>query len=270
MFIWVKKNLERLTIFGFGLVFFGFAVHNLWAGSLPDASAAFGMGFLCALYSSVARFKRFKGFGFEAELWEDKQREAEELIERLKGIVAIYSREIVLARVTQDRMDSGRGSWKERWKLFDEVTRGHEALGQKIDFSGLKAEVDTYFILDMAARLKEEIRMPILAGVTEAEGKIRAEFGAVVSDVERHSRKQAQLREVKTEQRGLFEVANNANVAERLLRWAQESQNALRSNFGVEITFDQDTLRKLREVSAAYQSRPVEVTGYLISLADGT
>jgi len=41
---------------------------------------------LCLIFVYLARFKRFKGLGIEAELWEDKQREAEQLIERLKPL----------------------------------------------------------------------------------------------------------------------------------------------------------------------------------------
>jgi hypothetical protein len=57
--------------------------------------------FLQFFYSNLARFKRFKGLGFEAELWEDKQKEAADLIDRLKNVVAIYSREVVMAQVSR-------------------------------------------------------------------------------------------------------------------------------------------------------------------------
>ena len=67
----------------------------------------FGLGFLSFIYANVARFKRFKGLGFEAELWEDKQKEAADLIERLREVVSIYSREVILGKVRAGRFANG-------------------------------------------------------------------------------------------------------------------------------------------------------------------
>jgi hypothetical protein len=89
VFKWVSNNWERVLFSCLGLIFLAFSVFYLKGRSVPESSASFAMGFLCFLFASVARFKRFKGLGFEAELWEDKQKEAAELIDRLKAIVAI-------------------------------------------------------------------------------------------------------------------------------------------------------------------------------------
>lgn len=62
------------------------------------------MAFFSFFYS---RLSQFKGFGFEAELWEDKTKEAEGLIERLKSVVEISTREIVLTKVMQGRWSDG-------------------------------------------------------------------------------------------------------------------------------------------------------------------
>ncbi len=75
------------------------------------------MAFFSFIYSNISRFKRFKGLGFEAELWEDKQKEAAQLIDRLKAMVTVYTREIVMQKVMQNRY-SGDGRWAESWKLY--------------------------------------------------------------------------------------------------------------------------------------------------------
>jgi hypothetical protein len=49
-----------------------------------QSSAALGFAFLYVVLLLLAKFKRFKGFGFEAEMWEQKQEEAAAIIENLK------------------------------------------------------------------------------------------------------------------------------------------------------------------------------------------
>ena len=51
-----------------------------------SAATALSFGFLLVVMLLLAKFRRFKGFGFEAEMWEEKQAEAENLIERLKAL----------------------------------------------------------------------------------------------------------------------------------------------------------------------------------------
>jgi hypothetical protein len=52
--------------------------------SVPTITAVFGIGFLFVVLLLLAKFKRFKGFGFEAEMWEEKQEEAAALVDSLK------------------------------------------------------------------------------------------------------------------------------------------------------------------------------------------
>lgn len=266
---WIASNWERVLFAGFGLVFFFYSLTYINVASVAASSAAFVMGFMCFVFSSVARFKRFKGLGFEAELWDDKQKEAAVLLDRLKDIVAIYSREVVMSKVASGRWGTGRGKWEEHWALFNDLTKQHDDLGQKIDFKGLKAEVDRYFIFDIVIRLAEQLREPIRKGTTEARKIIENEFGRAVKDIDGYNKRTAQLREVPTEPKDLFEVAKSDDVAAVLVKWAGEAQERLKANFGVEVVLDEDVLAKLAEVSDAYKNRPVKVTERLISLANG-
>jgi hypothetical protein len=269
VFKWVSNNWERVLFSCLGLIFLAFSVFYLKGRSVPESSASFAMGFLCFLFASVARFKRFKGLGFEAELWEDKQKEAAELIDRLKAIVAIYTREVVLSKVTQGRWEGGRDAWTENWKLFNELTKQHETLGQKIDFSDLKREMDTYFLFDITHRLMKVVERSMSDGAGIARQKVSEEFGNPVTDLEGHNNRQAQLREIKTQFEEPFEIGRRENLAEAVLTRARETQHALKQRFGVEISFDQTTLDKLAEVSSAYETRPVQVTDRLIALSNG-
>jgi hypothetical protein len=266
---WVATNWERVLFAGLGLVFFGFSLSYMYSASVTASSAAFVMGFMSFVFSSVARFKRFKGLGFEAELWEDKQREAAELIDRLKDIVAIYSREVILSKVTSGRLGNGKGQWGEHWALYDGLTRQHDTLGQRIDFSDLKKEMDLYFVFDMSLHLMEGIRDPIWKGAAVARQKISEEFGSPVTDLEGHNARHSQMREVQTEFKDPLEVARRENLPEAILLWGKQAQMKLKKHFDIEISFDQETLSKLAEASAAYSNQPIKITDRLVALANG-
>jgi transposase len=51
-----------------------------------SAGAAWGVGFLLVALLLISKFKRIKGFGFEAEMWEQKQAEAAALVDQLKSL----------------------------------------------------------------------------------------------------------------------------------------------------------------------------------------
>jgi hypothetical protein len=50
------------------------------------AATTLGFSFLFVVLLLLAKFQRFKGFGFECEMWEDKKEEVAALAERLTQI----------------------------------------------------------------------------------------------------------------------------------------------------------------------------------------
>ena len=142
----MMENWEKILFVLIGLGLLAFSFINLHAGKVTEASAIFVMAFISFVWSNSSRFKKFKGVGFEAELWEDKQKEAADLIDRLKNVVSIYTREIVLANIMRARIPAGI-NWKENWKLYYELIAQHNVLGQKIDFSDRKRKSTAYSFL---------------------------------------------------------------------------------------------------------------------------
>ena len=215
----------------------------------------------------MTRFKRFKGLGFEAELWEDKQKEAAELIERLKSIVSVYTEEIVMGKVKDGRWSDGDG-WQARWSLYDKLVEQHTALGQEIDFSGLKKKVDLYFVHDIVSPLSHNYRLVINKGITAARKIIDEEFGSPIKDSEGYSQRFGQLREIKESTNDLFVIGQEGDAAAYVLRWGKEASEKLKNYFGVDLELDPEDTRKLELASQLYSSRPIEVTSELIALAD--
>lgn len=76
-----------------------------WRNQTSTAGIVLGVGFLMLVLMLLAKFKRFKGFGFEAELWEEKQEEAAKLVERLKQLALVTCGPLV-------RVVSNIGHWE--------------------------------------------------------------------------------------------------------------------------------------------------------------
>ena len=266
---WIKQLLKYLGTSGerllFGLVgaaclFFTFRF--LVAGQVTSASAVFAMAFFSFFYSNLARFKKFKGLGFEAELWEDKQKEAANLIDRLKSVVAIYTREIVMNSVMRGRWSDGE-SWEKRWALFDELVDQHNALGQEIDFSDLKSQLDGVFIFDLCTPLSSSVRKSIEEAKAKTSEQMAEKYAKVVTDLDGHNADLKKLGEVKAAIENLFERAGQENIANTILKLADDAKEKL-SAFSIVPDFNPTVLERLRAISEVAENRPMVVTPQLL------
>ena len=68
--------------------------HLGFADKTASASAVLGFAFLLVVLLVAAKFKRVKGFGFEAEMWEQTQVEAAELVERLTHLSNAVAKQV--------------------------------------------------------------------------------------------------------------------------------------------------------------------------------
>lgn len=217
-----KINWERTVLFGVSLAFLALSLFKVYEDKVVEAGGIALIAVMCLVFSNLTRFKRFKGLGFEGELWEDKQKEAADLIDRLKNVVSIYTREVIMSNVKRGRWSDGEG-WKSRWTLYDDLVTQHADLGQKIDFSDLKYQMDTYFLFDMCM-IDNTLQRSIMKAEEKARGIIQGEFGKVVRDMDGYQKRLAQLREIKNHFDEPFAVAQKENLAARMLEHAEENR----------------------------------------------
>lgn len=264
---YLKQSWERLFfgLVGFTCIVFGFVF--LVNDKITSASAVFAIGFFSFLYSNLARFKRFKGLGFEAELWEDKQKEAADLIERLKNVVAIYSREVVMGHVMRGRM--GGVNWSKNWALFDELVVQHSALGQAIDFGDLKARIDHVFLFDMCHHQTPALVREVHDARSKSQQKIDIEFGSPIRDVEGYGSRIAQLNAIEFDTHSLFERMICSNVPDELLTQIKVAAVAFERDFDVTLILDQKAMQILERIAGWYANKPLIVTPEMISIAEG-
>lgn len=86
-----------LLLVGIGLAF---------SDRAASAGAAWATGFLLVVLLLISKFKRFKGFGFEAEMWEQKQAEAAALIDQLQSLSKVISKQMASVAARTGLWDS--------------------------------------------------------------------------------------------------------------------------------------------------------------------
>lgn len=260
-------NWQKFLFAAFGFIPLYYCISFLTQGKITEAAASFGIGFLSFLYANLSQFKRFKGLGFEAELWEDKQKEAEALISRLKNVVSIYTHQIVRNNILRGRWVDDEG-WEDTWKLFSDLSKQHDVLGQKIDFSELKRFADDYFLFDICQNNVGACLAVISNAKNKAADQIKIEFGSPVIDIAGFQKKNEILANIKT---GLddepLDISKKSNLAKSYIELLAKSSRTLKSEFGIEVIFPEDKINVLNKISDIYNNRPVVVSKELISLS---
>lgn len=180
-------NIEifiRILILIIALSFFGISVYFAFMDNFKALVAFLTMGMLCLILALLSRFKRFKGFGFEAELWESKQEEAAEIIVMLRSLAVTISRQILTLSARAGRIASAT----PRDELF--------ALKENIDNILINANVSAeeresvasefykYTAIDMIHAIFDKINLKIGSKKienTEARNKIRSDLKTAIN-----------------------------------------------------------------------------------------
>jgi len=82
------EKIKQIASALLGLTFLGLAIWFGVEGHVGTMATAIMAGLACLFFSHITKFKRIKMTWFEAELWDDKQEEAAQLIDRLNHLAA--------------------------------------------------------------------------------------------------------------------------------------------------------------------------------------
>lgn len=260
---YIRTNWERIIFVIVGIFTLVTCFRALFLDNITSGSALFAMAFFSFFYSNLARFKKFKGLGFEAELWEDKQKEAANLIDQLKSIVSVYTREIVMNNVMRGRWSDGE-NWEQRWALFSNLTGKHAELGQKIDFSPLKREVDRFFVFDICSPLARSLGGAIERAKAEVSKQLHGKYGFPITDVEVCKTDFDNLNSIESQIDDLFSKAETENIAKLILILAQDAKSRLLNDFGIMPQYDQNLIHRLQTMANLVDGGSIVVTPQLI------
>jgi hypothetical protein len=269
---WLISNWERVLFAIVGLIFLAASIGLIVDEKITEAAVLFGLGLLSFIYANLARFKRFKGFGIEAELWEDKQKEAANLIQQLRGLVATYSNELLMSKVKAGRWGHGN-EWANRWKLYDELVGQHQQLGQQIDFSKTKKEMDDYFLLDIITPELIKINEKMRRNLDFLLQNIDWEYSDPETDRQNYSMHLAKMEGIWSEIADpLFEVKNGDiaktvldKIAKAELKYANVENGLKKVRYDKGVFMEKDVTERLATISNLFQTRPVVVTDELIN-----
>ncbi len=123
MIDWLKKNF--ISIF-MGILFFALAIYSVCKAEnsrFPENSTWLGACIFCLCLMQLSRFKKIKGLGMEAELWNDTQKEAKKLTTQLSSLADLVTQGQVL---NLNRMGNAYESdipRKIQWEKFQEMKR---------------------------------------------------------------------------------------------------------------------------------------------------
>jgi hypothetical protein len=102
------------------------------------ATTTLTFGFLLTLLMLISKFKRFKGFGFEAEMWKQEQVKAAVLIAQLKALSFITIEQLAVIS-SQLGLASGGGNVSERETLLSQLEE--IAAGGSLDGDELRDKI---------------------------------------------------------------------------------------------------------------------------------
>lgn len=114
---WIANTI--ITIAAAGLLALGGYLN--FNDRTASATSALGFGFLLVVLLLLAKFKRFKGYGFEAEMWEEKQAEAAKLVERLSTLSDAVAQQVALFASKLGLWDSAL-TFPQMDALLDDLT----------------------------------------------------------------------------------------------------------------------------------------------------
>lgn len=220
------------------------------------------------IFSSLARFKKFKGFGIEAELWEQKQEEAADLVDSMRSLLGVIVRESLHAKVMGGRFGGGEHDrWKKTWDSFDAIYK-NEHLVDKNEMKSIKKELFIYFIFDAVGSFYSEVHGDILGMENKFQFYVQDKYGKTIKDLEGHRRDLQKLTEIKQLNPGEpIELARERRLARSMLDWIQETKERYKDHFDLDLHVHPGHIKDLELIASLENSDPV-VHPRLLELAD--
>ena len=68
----ISGKILRLALGTLSALLFALGAYLAFNEKVAASTATYGAAVICLIFTFLSRFKRFKGFGIEAELWEQK------------------------------------------------------------------------------------------------------------------------------------------------------------------------------------------------------
>ena len=193
-----SDGFMRISLFICAYVLFAAGIVLGFMTGAGPATATFAAGVFCLIFAFLSRFKRFKGLGIEAELWEQKQEEAAQLVETLRSLSVVASEQLINLSARMGRL----GTPITHKELFDLVDRLEKVLSEvnvpADQREKMKADFYRFTAIDMAIPISTKINDAIQRKVAEQQ-KVMESFGPVIKDLDGHAQAAERWRNIGTQ-----------------------------------------------------------------------
>ena len=159
------------------------AASTVWLGAIDKTEAAMTTAALCfglCIFVFLYRFKRFKGLGFEGELWEQEMEKAAELRRILKDLSQRVGEYIFWQLGPGSRWTD---TTKQRFSIIERTQQNLEAVGiDRQEIEELKRPWHKVVMRDLANPITERVSDAAKRTAEQLEKKIRDFGGAVPAE----------------------------------------------------------------------------------------
>lgn len=255
----------RICLLFTALSLFGLGGYLSYAQLAKEAGITYLAGILILVFAFLSQFKKFKGLGFEGELWEHKMEEAETLIARLRNLAAVLAEPTILLAARAGRYDTAF-SLKERQDLVDRIRTILAENG--IDESRIAAAVSDhrrYIFIDLAdpiRRIAEYLSGVALKTVNEEAESRKMEFLTPVGEKPKSSPFEGRRQTVLRAKEALVMAAAkepHETLAERLTEMLQNFPEAPADDRAAALDQARDAIEDIRYYATRDQLRRPEV-----------
>lgn len=118
----------RIAIFITAIVLFASGVFLSYVDKAGGATVTYTAAVLCLVFAFLQEFKKFKGFGIEAELLEKKIAEADKILNQLRSLIKPISELLFTMVARGGRWDSAIPK-RDSYRLMTQFTTELKALG---------------------------------------------------------------------------------------------------------------------------------------------
>jgi len=168
--------LDNVLRVGLFLAVLGMAGSTVWLGAIDKTGAAGITATLCVglcVFVFLYRFKRFKGLGFEGELWEQEMEEAAELKRGLKDLSERVGENVFWQLGPGARM-GGIGT-KNSFNIIEHTHQNLEAVGiDRLKIEEMKRPWHKCIMRDLANPITERLSTVVMKKAEDIVAEIAA------------------------------------------------------------------------------------------------
>ncbi|KAA5805323.1 hypothetical protein F1654_04920 [Alkalicaulis satelles] len=206
-----------------------------------------GLGVGCIALSNLAKFKKIKFSGFEAEMWGDTQKEAERITHNLKRLLDILSTRVIFNEVDLKTLENNR-NWESVWELYFIIQHEYKELDISGKLSTNLTKLKSIFIYHSLQCEIDYIHKKFANARSEIENRINEMHSRSEIDADERALKLKKLDQLQFNAGDVFEKASNRTLGVHLNIMITEGKKKIEEECGVDIEITKEVIDNINYV----------------------